>query len=178
MKDKLIWLFIAVLVAETVFLAVVNKNLKTELKRCRSILYNPSFAAEKSRMPIVPNFVVSNIQNGKTDSLFDMVQKDRLILCLFSTDCPNCDQMAEVWNDVYDRYMDSYTIIGISQHPVPEIEEYILRNDIRFPVVRTDKLSHYGFFSFPKTILSDNQGKIMVTVRGFSDKLKSNLKLK
>ena len=146
--------------------------------RCKFIQYTPSLAAEKTRTPIVPDLQLKHIGTPKTDNLFNLMEREKLILFLFSTDCHHCDDVSETWNDIFDQYRDSYTIVGVSPHGEALLKDYILRNDARFPVYQCDKLEAYGFFSFPQTIIADKTGRITSTVKGNEGELKKLFKLK
>ena len=179
MKNKVLWLWllVAALTIETIVLSMVNRNLRKKLNTCKFILYTPDIAVEQNRLPIVPNLDITDVANGNVDKLFNRFERDQVLLFLFSTDCHNCDTISETWNDIFDQYGDTYAIIGICQQSIPAIKDYILRNDIRFPVVQSKQLSDFGFFSYPQTILANNQGQIKTTIKGASDKLNQQINL-
>ena len=140
MKNKILIGLVIILCIETLWLAMVNRNLKKELAKCKFILYTPAEADQNIRNPrIIPNMELMDIKTGAKIQLLDMVRtgnedREKFVLFVFSTECYSCDKVSETWNEIYDEFSPNCAIIGISKDNPREIEEYVSRNNARFPV--------------------------------------------
>lgn len=183
MKNKILIGLVIILCIETLWLAVVNRNLKKELAKCKFILYTPAQADQNIRNPrIIPNMELMNIKTGVKSQLLDMGNKanearEKFLLFVFSTECYSCDQVSEAWNGLYDEFSPKYAIIGISKDNPQAIDNYVSRNNARFPVYQYDLISKYDIFgSIPKTMVINKNGGILLSITGFGNNIKTQIK--
>jgi len=183
MKNKILIGLVMILCIETLWLSVVNRNLKKELAKCKFLLYTPAEADQNIRNPrIIPNMELMNIKTGAKSQLLDMgntgnQDREKFLLFVFSTECYSCDQVSETWNELYDEFSPKYVIIGISKDNPREIENYVSRNNARFPVSQYEMITKYDIFgSIPKTMVVNKNGGILLSITGFGNKIKNQIK--
>jgi thiol-disulfide isomerase/thioredoxin len=183
MKNKILTGLVVILCIETLWLALVNRNLRKELTKLKFLLYTPALASKDVRNPrVISNMELINIKTGGKIQLLDIVRtgagdREKFVLFVFSTECFSCDQVSETWNEIYDEYSPRYTIIGISKDNAPAIEDYVSRNNAGFPVFRYEKIFKYDIFgTMPKTLVLNNNGGILLPIKGFGKKIKNKIK--
>jgi thiol-disulfide isomerase/thioredoxin len=183
MKNKILIMLVVALCIETLWLAVVNRNLRKELAKYKFLLYKPAKASKDVRNPqLIPNIELMNIKTGGKIQLLDMKGKgngdrEKFVLFVFSTECYSCDQVSETWNEIYEEYSPKYAIIGISKENPLAIEDYLSRNNVRFPVYQYEKITKYDIFgSIPKTLVVNKNGGILLSITGFGKKIKHQIK--
>lgn len=183
MKNKILIGLVVILCIETFWLALVNRNLRKDLAKCKFLLYTPAIASKDVRdLQIIPNMELMNIKaNGKIQ-LLDMVStgmgdREKFVLFVFSTECFTCDQVSETWNEIYEEYSPRYTIIGISKDNLPAVEDYVMRNNVMFPVFQYEKIFKYDIFApMPKTLVVNKNGRILLSIKDLDKKIKNQIK--
>jgi hypothetical protein len=162
-------LIFLILGIEVFYLAVAYKKLENENRVLKFLLYMPTEVMKSSgqeNTPL-PNFNVMDIKTQNKTKILDREIKEKMLLFVFSTDCYTCNQASNIWNELYDRWGDVYTIIGISKDDNASIETYVLRNKIRFPVYRYEKFSDFDYFgTLPRSYSINKNGIILAALNG------------
>jgi peroxiredoxin len=178
MKDIILYAIIVFLCIQSILLTIDNRNLRWEKNKLHFLLYTPTATVpQKQKSMILPGISIENIKSGEKTGMLEAVDKEKVLLFVFSTDCFACDQAAEIWNEVYDEFANKITIRGISKGDIPTIEDYVRRNDIQFPVFRYESTLEFDIFtSLPQTVLAEKSGKIILILDGIPGQLKNHIK--
>jgi hypothetical protein len=177
LKDWLLIVLVIFLCLQSLFLAHSNRKLRHENRKLHFLLYTPTEAVPRvQRASMLHGLRLLDIESGAELGIHDEVDHDRLLLCIFSTDCYSCDAAAEIWNEVYDEFGDMVTVRGISKNPAPEIEHYVNRNQVKFPVYRYEDPGDVEIFTGnPQTVLVEKGGGLIFSLDGIPNSLKNKI---
>lgn len=180
MRSKLITLIIIILCGETIILSSINWNLNKKVKKFEFLFYE-SLNIDMREGSTIPNFSdieLIDLKSGDVQKFLDILDTQGALLFIFSTDCYSCDEIAEIWNKLYENYKMKWIVFGISKNFRTITENYKYRNRIEFPVYLIKDLSDIDNFpSTPYTLLIGKQGNILKSIYGISNELKKlNLK--
>jgi peroxiredoxin len=89
------------------------------------------------------------------------------VVLFLDLECPPCTEMAAKWQAILDEgAVDELAVIGIANHPLHIIEEYVTAHGIRFPVAADTShtfLREYEVDRFPLEVIVSPAGKIVST---------------
>jgi hypothetical protein len=178
LKDIILYGIIVFLCIQSILLTINNRNLRWERDKLHFLLYTPTGTVpQQQKSMMLPGISIENIKTGEKAGILEGVDKEKLLLFVFSTDCLACDQAAEIWNEVYYEFAGKIAIRGISKGDIPAIEDYMRRNDIQFPVFRYESPMEFDIFtSLPQTVLADKNGRIIRILDGIPGQLKNLIK--
>lgn len=145
-------LVLIALAVQVVFLVNENKKL---LQRNQP----PQLAAgdQLEPMPVM--------QLGGADTVLDFgPSAEETVLLVFTTTCPVCEDNQVAWRELYERFDEHFSIMGISIGEMASTEEYASAHSLPFPVFVPKEpqgfSTRYKIPAVPQTIHLDRDGKV------------------
>jgi thiol-disulfide isomerase/thioredoxin len=176
-KNKLFILAIIILCVETIILSIVNYNLINELKKYRLLFENSDKALKKNEVIDISDLYILDLNDGIEKNFSDLLTKDIAIIFMFSTHCYSCDLALPDWNNFYKKYKKEYCIFSISKGYKVDIENYIKRNKVVFPVYLLKTYSKQTIFNkTPQALIINKRGKILASINGIQKNLENKFK--
>ncbi|WP_339270999.1 TlpA disulfide reductase family protein [Paenibacillus sp. FSL R5-0470] len=137
----------------TIIYIVVNNNAK------------PTVSPENIELKELINSDVTQIKfSGKPT-----------VLVFFTSWCPYCNEDAPKIVSLYEKYKDKVNIYGINpiyRDDVSEVEQYVKKYKIDYPVLLDETgafYKHYGEPGFPTLYFIDSEGEVLDQIIGSSD---------
>ena len=171
-KDRVLIYFLSVLIGcigiLQVYTTIKLRQVSLENQKLNFLLYNPSgIMPDSHKATLIPHMVLQDIHTRKEMGIYEGVKNPHVLIFAFSTECFSCDQSAALWNQVYEKYGKSIAVRGVSSGGPTAIEKYVARNNVKFPVYHYDGQPGLDIFtSLPQTILTDQNGGIVLSMDG------------
>lgn len=172
-KNKIKNVLIVYLSLQCVVFAYLYRQKLDERNKLHFMLYTPAEAySPEQKMDMFYMLPLKDARTGVDAVLGRLFERERLVVCVFSTDCYSCDLAADVWNDVYDAYGGEFSVVGVSKDDVLSVSGYVKRNRVKFPVFCYDeKVDIELFTSLPQTLVLEKSGKIVLNEKGIPTEL-------
>lgn len=158
------------LVIEVVLLSKQNSELKSRL----ALLIGDGKNSSVKPGEVVAPFQATDFKGETTKIAYNGVV-DKTLLLIFSTSCGACELNLPNRPEIASQLIgDHRRIVGISLNPLAKTKEYVLKNNIKYPVFvssDTSFIKSYKLFAVPQTILIDGLGRIENIWTGVLDSL-------
>ncbi|MGB9763543.1 MAG: TlpA family protein disulfide reductase [Minisyncoccia bacterium] len=153
MINKLCYILLAILSVELILLGLKYQQQTNKINDLKIYLDYEEKLIDMSKILSVE---ISDSKSNDKFLLHDKIKNGTVIIFYFSSTCSSCDEISKIWNSVYNRHKENFTIIGVTYDSPDLIYTYINRNAIEFPIFRIMKISEdiRSIFSHsPRTII-------------------------
>ncbi len=119
-----------------------------------------------------PEFSLPDV-HGKRFSLRDALRRGPVVVAFFKVTCPVCQYAMPFVERLHQAHKGKATIVGISQHPKKETEQFMREYGISMPVLLDDPERYaasngYGLTNVPTLFLIAADGEIEVCSVGWN----------
>ncbi len=113
--------------------------------------------------------------HGKSFSLRDALRRGPVLLAFFKVTCPVCQYVMPLVERLHQAFKSKAQVIGISQHPKKETQQFMREYGISMPVLLDDPESYavsnaYGLTNVPTLFLIASDGEIQISSVGWNRK--------
>ena len=98
--------------------------------------------------------------DGRT---FDLHRSSKVVLLDFwRPDCVGCVGQTPILNRIFERYAGAIDIVAMTDAPVSDVEAFIARRDVRYPVAfdTSGSQTAWGVIAYPTLFIVDRDGRI------------------
>jgi peroxiredoxin len=104
-------------------------------------------------------------ESGVRRTLFREGASSPMLLLIFNTSCPHCENSVSAWNQLAGLGDGNrFEILGVSMDDTSRSRDYIARNDVRFPVASiadVEYMREHRINGVPTTILVGPDATVM-----------------
>lgn len=157
MINKIAYILLALLSIEVMFLGLDCQKKSTELTELKNYLNSEDKQAETHKLLSIE---IANWNSNEKISLYEYINKGDALIFYFSANCSSCDEIAQIWNSIYDKYKEKSTIIGLTFDSYESIFRFINKNAVLFPIYRIINIPEDFrsiFAHSPRTILLERE---------------------
>ncbi|HSV31379.1 MAG TPA: TlpA disulfide reductase family protein [Atribacteraceae bacterium] len=115
-----------------------------------------------SSPPQASDFTLETLEGEKV-SLADYLGQP-VVMAFFLARCPDCNKEAQLLNEMHERYGASQGLVILGIGLRQEIEEFVERNQIIYPVLYDRDMTVarlYDVSRVPHTVFIDRQGRVV-----------------
>ena len=170
MNKKIIYSIIAILCLEVVFLSLKHQRLISKYKNLENILSSENNINDLNILN--GSIEITEWKQGNNSMFPSIIEKKGLILFYFSAECYSCNEISMYWNYIYNKYEKDFYIFGLSKSKKKAVSQYVMRNNIMFPVFllkRADENIDAILIQSPLTITVGRNGIVRNLYQGIID---------
>lgn len=116
----------------------------------------------------LPKFILTGLDGSKIDSEF--LKGKPTVINLWFTNCAPCVEEIPVLNEIKSEYSDVVNFVAITFQEPNVVKSFLKLTEFDFFHLVNSKayLETFGFFGYPKTIILDQDLKVMKIEKGFA----------